>query len=78
LERLRTREDGPFVVKLPREPGRRESRYAHLFSGEVDVSQFVSATPPADAEGETDRISELEQRLSLLEEEVARLKELLS
>ena len=39
LEQLRTREDGPFVVKLPREPGRRESRYAHLFSGEVDVSE---------------------------------------
>ena len=30
---LATREDGPFVVRLAREPGRRESRYAHLFSG---------------------------------------------
>jgi uncharacterized protein len=35
LETLRTREDGPFVVRLAREPGRRESRYAHLFSGPV-------------------------------------------
>lgn len=26
-------EQGPYVVKLPREPGKRESRYAHLFSG---------------------------------------------
>src|ERR1700720_2610734 len=37
LESLRTREDGPFVVRLPREPGRRDSRYAHLFSGAVAV-----------------------------------------
>jgi len=35
LTRLSEREDGPFVVRLAREPGRRESRYAHLFSGEV-------------------------------------------
>ncbi len=35
LNRLSDREDGPFVVRLAREPGRRESRYAHLFSGEV-------------------------------------------
>ena len=35
LTRLGEREDGPFVIQLVREPGRRDSRYAHLFSGEV-------------------------------------------
>jgi uncharacterized protein len=35
LTRLGEREDGPFVKRLAREPGRREWRYAHLFSGEV-------------------------------------------
>jgi uncharacterized protein len=35
LARLSEREDGPFVLRLAREPGRRESRYAHLFSGAV-------------------------------------------
>ncbi len=35
LSRLSERPDGPFVVRLAREPGRRESRYAHLFSGDV-------------------------------------------
>jgi uncharacterized protein YceH (UPF0502 family) len=35
LTRLGDREDGPFVTRLAREPGRRDSRYAHLFSGEV-------------------------------------------
>ena len=31
LKNLAERADGPFVVRLAREPGRRESRYAHLF-----------------------------------------------
>jgi hypothetical protein len=35
LARLVGREDGPFVTQLVREPGRRDSRYAHLFSGPV-------------------------------------------
>jgi uncharacterized protein len=35
LEVLRTRADGPFVVRLPRESGRRDSAYAHLFGGPV-------------------------------------------
>jgi uncharacterized protein YceH (UPF0502 family) len=33
LETLRTREDGPFVVRLARQPGRRDSEYAHVFGG---------------------------------------------
>jgi uncharacterized protein len=36
LTRLSEREDGPFVTQLVREPGRRDSRYAHLFSGPVE------------------------------------------
>src|SRR6266853_771727 len=71
LERLRTREDGPFVVRLPREPGRRDSRYAHLFSGAVAV--------PASAEPQTVALSsagaETSARLDRLEERVQRLRE---
>jgi hypothetical protein len=36
LTRLSEREDGPFVTQLVREPGRRDSRWAHLFSGPVE------------------------------------------
>jgi uncharacterized protein len=36
LTRLSEREDGPFVTRLAREPGRRDARYAHLFSGPVE------------------------------------------
>jgi uncharacterized protein YceH (UPF0502 family) len=38
LEGLRTREDGPFVVRLPRKPNRRDAEYAHLFSGPIYVA----------------------------------------
>ena len=40
LDGLAHRGSGPLVVKLPREPGKRESRYQHLFSGEVDVEDL--------------------------------------
>jgi uncharacterized protein YceH (UPF0502 family) len=69
LENLANREDGPFVVRLPREPGKRESRYMHLFSGEVDASQLAvpqSAAQPAD---------DLTARVEQLENEVADLKQ---
>lgn len=69
LERLASREDGPFVVRLPREPGKRESRYMHLFCGEVDLA---AVTPSADAP-QTDEA--LLARVEALEGEVAELKQ---
>ncbi len=36
LKTLMSRAEGPFVARLPRAPGARESRYAHLFSGSID------------------------------------------
>ncbi|HBK4687387.1 YceH family protein [Serratia marcescens] len=66
LQQLATREDGPFVVRLAREPGKRESRFMHLFSGQIDEA------PPEAFEFEED--SELSARVSALENEVAELK----
>ena len=72
LNRLASRDDGPFVVKLPREAGRRESRFAHLLSGEVEsVEPVVEKTVVSHAiEDES-----YEQRLDLLEAEVDALKQ---
>lgn len=70
LERLANREDGPFVVRLSREPGKRESRYMHLFSGEVDVDTMATSQP--DASGAND---DLRDRVLALEGEVAELKQ---
>ena len=68
LERLATRDDGPFVMRLPREPGKRESRYMHLFSGEMEVlAQVADDVAPAD--------EDLRARVEALEGEVAELKQ---
>jgi hypothetical protein len=64
-----------FVVKLPREAGKRESRYMHQFSGAVDVSEINSAMAPApEVSGREDRIAQLEKQLSDLKSEVAELR----
>ncbi len=75
LDQLGKREDGPYVVRLPREPGKRESRYAHLFSGEVEGSDATECedAPPL----EPAQRARLEQRVAQLEVEVAELKALL-
>lgn len=66
LANLNAREDGPFVVRLAREPGKRESRFMHLFSGQIDEAP-AEALPANDAE--------LNERVSALENEVAQLKQ---
>jgi len=51
LDELAARPDekgGALVVKLPRAPGAREPRWAHLLSGAVDVSSMPVATESAD------------------------------
>ena len=72
LQRLMNYEQGPFVVRLPREPGRREVRYAHLFCGDVDIPVSGGVTPAG--VGEAERIDALEKRVAELEAELDRLK----
>ena len=43
LETLMARPDGACVARLPREPGRREARYAHLFGGDIDLEALAAA-----------------------------------
>jgi uncharacterized protein YceH (UPF0502 family) len=76
LEQLSRREDGPFVVKLAREPGRRDSRYAHLLSGEVHVLPAAEdRSPPAPARAaDDDRLTRLEQSVAALRAEIEELK----
>lgn len=69
LEGLATREDGPYVVRLAREPGKRESRYMHLFSGEVDTATLATEQESTVVSGS------LTARVDALEEEVAGLKQ---
>jgi uncharacterized protein YceH (UPF0502 family) len=70
LDSLSVKEPEPLVVKLPRQPGQKEVRYAHLLSGEVTAEQF-SVPENVDAPHVTPRAD----RLAVLEQEVAALRE---
>ena len=76
LNSLAKRTDGPFVVQLPREPGRREARFAHLLSGEVQVPEAASEPEPREqrTSAQMDRIESLEAAVAELRREVDELK----
>jgi uncharacterized protein YceH (UPF0502 family) len=76
LQQLAAREDGPYVMRLAREPGKRESRYAHLFSGEVSGGvEHVATAGAGDVEAQAGgRLQQLEERVAALEAEVSALK----
>jgi uncharacterized protein len=77
LESLSSRADGPFVVRLPREPGRRDSRYAHLFSGAVTMpaptEEPITGSPMAAAPASS-RLERLEEEVRQLQEELKDIK----
>lgn len=77
LERLASREDGPYVVRLPREAGKRESRYMHLFCGDAETAlAMVQAAPAQENMGLEARVVQLEEEVAALREQVARLRAL--
>jgi uncharacterized protein len=72
LKNLLSREDGPFIARLPRASGSRESRYAHLFSGaieSVDEPAEQAAAGQSASGGPT-----MGERVARLEESVQRLQ----
>jgi uncharacterized protein len=76
LRNLMTREDGPFIARLARAPGSRESRYAHLFSGSLESAPEPLPGPDADgaAPGRSAAGPTLGERVSALEELVEQLR----
>jgi uncharacterized protein YceH (UPF0502 family) len=74
LHELAERADGPFVARLPREPGRRESRYMQLFTGEAVPSApaLVRGEEREEVAGNSE--PDYETRLAALEEEVRALR----
>ncbi len=73
-----------LVKKLAREPGKRESRYVHLFSPLDDIAiteaenSFQAEKIPSESQSAlSSRVTLLEQQVSALTEQVARLTQLL-
>jgi uncharacterized protein YceH (UPF0502 family) len=58
-----------LVTRLPRQAGSRESRYAHLLAGEVDVSEPAPAAAAVRGPGQEERIAALEHEVSALRRE---------
>jgi len=74
LQQLMQR-DPPLVKMLPRQPGTKESRYAHLLSGEVEGWESPREGAPVTFSAEGLRISELEEQIASLQKDVADLKQ---
>jgi uncharacterized protein YceH (UPF0502 family) len=69
--------DPPLVAVLPRQPGTKESRYAHLLSGDQETWQAAAESPATTARGSSDdgRVARLEKEVAELRNELAELKQ---
>jgi hypothetical protein len=80
LNELVERPEGPMVVELPRQPGSRENRWAHLLSGTPALEKTTAAAAPSTGEPSTDitvsELSALKANVARLEGEVDALKAL--
>lgn len=74
LKELEENPDGPYVVMLPRQAGRKESRYAHLFCGDVDEAVLQAAASPAGNAGNSATTGALEQEVAELREKLLELE----
>jgi len=74
LDALAAREDHPLVVKLPRQIGQKEPRYAHLLAGEDGIS--ASAAEANGSAVDPERIEILEEEVRSLRAELADIRQL--
>ena len=75
LQKLTEREP-PLAAVLPRQPGTKEPRYAHLLSGPVESIALAAAEPAARRRATRDeRIAQLEADVAALRQEVAALRQ---
>src|SRR6266700_3246744 len=84
LDRLAQREP-PLARVLPRQPGTKESRYTHLFSGEppepstsVGAGDSPAQLSTSSAASAAERITRLEQEVSTLRQQLAEVQQQLA
>jgi hypothetical protein len=77
LDRLAERNSGALVLRLPRQTGMKEQRYAHLLSGEVRESETGLSSEAASKETGpgSERFLKLEEEVQTLRTEVAELRQ---
>jgi uncharacterized protein YceH (UPF0502 family) len=64
------RRDEPLVVRLERQAGQKDARYAHVLSGEIDLSSLTAARDRT-AGGKPNRVEKLEAEVQAMKEELA-------
>jgi uncharacterized protein YceH (UPF0502 family) len=71
------RRDESLVVKLERQPGQKDARFAHLLGGEIDVAALAAAQPSRTIQTEAakDRVGKLESEIERLSGEIAELRD---
>ncbi len=79
LQHLSLRERA-LVVKLPRQSGSRESRFAHLIGGDINLEELAAAAEKVEApaqasRGGNERIAKLEEQVTTLTQELNDLKQ---
>lgn len=76
LDELAARPAGALVVQLPRQPGSRENRWAHLLSGAPKQEAATEAKPSTDVS--IDEVAALKANVARLEGEIASLRAVLA
>ena len=76
LQELADRPDGTLAVELPRQPGARENRWAHLLSGAPLIEAAAPASPSSEfaADVSIGELAALKANVARLESEVEALK----
>ena len=80
LQGLEEREGGALVKQLPRQVGRKESRYAHLLAGEPEIPPEEDGEPrlekaALEVRAENERLAQLEEEVQDLRREVEDLRQ---
>jgi len=75
LHSLGARDPDPMVIKLPRQAGQKDARFAHLLSGEVKVDEVAAVLSSSGRRSpDPDRVESLEQRVTELSAEIENLR----
>lgn len=75
LEHLMDENFGPFVLRLPTLPGKREHRYGHLFAGREAVENVAAPEPEMETASVARSSSGVQQELEQLRTQLAELEE---
>ena len=76
LEDMATRPAGALLIKLPKQPGSREHRWAHLLSGPVEAEAAGAAASDQEEAVTTGELAALKSNVAQLQDEVTELRAL--